>query len=191
MEKSSVLNNSMSNSIWLDLKLTDGNQDNSKLEIFNNSIESYTTLLEEKLSGFNTKVGAIENNDSVKLDLPSYNQIFDIQNAKKFSKKVQRWKGIVEDISEDAFSAKLIDLTNKGSYEIGEFEKDDISPDDLKLFKTGSVFYWTVGHFMENGQSLKKSEIRFQRLIELDEVEIYQTLDNVELKYGNILNNLS
>ncbi len=96
---------------------------------------------------------------------------------KKYSCKTQLWKGIINEIFEDSFSAKLYDQNQNDTYEIGDFEIRDVSPEDMSYLKIGGVFYWSVGHFMENGQSLKKSEIRFQRLITLSEEDIFSAVD--------------
>jgi len=84
------------------------------------------------------------------------------------------------------FIARLTDLTSGGTDEIVEFELDDISPDDMKLLSIGSIFYWSVGHYMENGQSVKRSDVRFQRLILLDEDDIEVTKSNIEKKYSKL-----
>lgn len=88
--------------------------------------------------------------------------------------------------NEKTFIAKLFDLNIGGTYEMGEFDNEDVSPDDVLLLSTGAIFYWSVGHYMENGQSVKRSDIRFQRLITLDEDDIEQTKLNLERKYSKL-----
>ncbi len=123
---------------------------------------------------------------SPNLELPSNFIQYDVQKNRKYSKKVQTWRGIVTSFNKDNFIGRLEDLTLGGTDEIVEFENDNISPEDLPLLKEGANFYWSIGHFVENGQVIKKSQLRFQRLIFLTESEIDLIVDSTE----NSINNL-
>lgn len=189
MGKSNVVNSS-NNGYWLDSTPLTSKSDktNPKFEQLLNTIGRYKQLL--KLNSQTTsEIVAIEKiTENYKFDfgLPKVDKYYDIYNSKRFSKKIQNWKGVVIQISENSFKAKLEDLSAGGTYEIGEFDYDDVSPDDTPLLLIGAIFYWSVGHYMENGQSVKRSDIRFQRLITLDENDIENVKSMIESKYSNI-----
>lgn len=151
-------------------------------EILNSSVKRFTVELkdmEEEKYKRNIEI------EYPSLDFPKLSGLIYVNNDKKFSKKIQKWKGIILEYNEKTFKAKLYDLTFGGTFEIGEFENEDISPDDSNLLAEGAIFYWSVGHYMENGQSVKRSDIRFQRLVTLDEDEIDRSKENVLRKYSN------
>lgn len=82
-----------------------------------------------------------------------------------FFSSLQKWEGTVVDIEDDYFSARLVDLTNKGPDESAEFSVDEVSPDDLELLERGAIFYWNIGyHNSRSGQRTRSSIIRFRRL---------------------------
>ena len=83
---------------------------------------------------------------------------------KSYFAKSQRWICNVIDIGEKHFTAKLEDLNQPDTYEIGEFEIDDISSEDKELFRIGAVFYWSIGLAIHKGQAIKQSLLRFQRV---------------------------
>ena len=168
--------NSSNNGYWLDdTPLTAKIDGESKsFEQLKNAVDRYKESLkgESATSTENIVFNKSSEVDYIDFDLPKVGPYYDIYNSKRFSKKIQNWQGIVLEISKDTFKSKLIDLTSGGTYEIGEFDLDDVSPDDLPLLSIGSIFYWSVGHYMENGQSVKRSDIRFQRLITLNDDDI-------------------
>lgn len=185
MGQSAILN-SISKGNWNDENLlTGGNQDTQKFNLYSNAIGRYAGEL-HLLQQEETKDNIDPEFISPVLRFPEFERRFDILNAKKYSKKIQSWEGIVLSVSENTFIARLNDLTEGGTDEIGEFDMDDISPDDLVLLAEGAVFYWSVGHYMENGQSVKRSDLRFQRLITLDFNDIEETQINIEKKYSNL-----
>jgi hypothetical protein len=154
-------------------------------DILNNAAKRYSVELKYYNEGKINK--DIDLTDEVPMfNLPKLQNILDITRSIKFSRKVQNWKGIVISINDKTFDAKLFDLNIGGTFEIGTFDTEDISPDDENLLFEGSIFYWSVGHYMENGQSVKKSEIRFQRLIKLNEDDFEKTKVNLEKKYSKL-----
>lgn len=185
MGKSTVLDKAYYN-FQDDNSLTDIVEDNKKIDIYNNAVKRYS--FETKSYPNGVTYNNPENLDSKHpvFELPKIPNFLDNVNSKKFSKRIQSWKGVIISYTDKTFSAKLYDLNAGGTFEIGEFEKEDISPDDLSLLSDGAIFYWSVGHYMENGQSVKRSDIRFQRLITLDENDIDNTKLNIERKYANL-----
>jgi hypothetical protein len=182
--------NSSNNGYWLEgTPLTaKTNAENKSFEQIKNVIERYKEALKcnSETSTENIVFDKSTKFDNIDFDLPKIEKYYDIYNSKRFSKKIQNWQGIVIDINNKSFKSKLIDLTSGGTYEIGEFDFDDVSPDDLPLLSIGSIFYWSVGHYMENGQSVKRSDIRFQRLITLNEDDIEIVKSKIEFKYSNL-----
>lgn len=97
------------------------------------------------------------------IELKNYHSKFNILTARDYSVSSQKWIGIIEDISKDTFKAKLVDLFEEGTYEIGEFDIEEVSPDDKELLVKGGVFYWSIGYEMVNGQRKGQSILRFKR----------------------------
>ena len=54
------------------------------------------------------------------------------------------------------------------------------------LLAIGAIFYWSVGHYMENGQSVKRSDLRFQRLITIDSNDFEEIEELVETRLSKI-----
>jgi hypothetical protein len=106
---------------------------------------------------------------------------------KRYFLKTQRWIGHVIEVTGKIFKAKLEDLNQPGTYEIGEFETNDISTEDYELFKIGSVFYWSVGLANYNGQIVKQSLLRFQRVNNWTETDY----DNCSDRASDLMKNLN
>ena len=86
------------------------------------------------------------------------------QTTRAFSTLKQNWKGVVLEIHEDEFDAKLQDLSNPGTYEVATLSTEDICKEDLELFSRGAVFYMAIGRTIENGTQQNVHTLRFQRL---------------------------
>lgn len=82
-----------------------------------------------------------------------------------YTTSLQRWKGYVTEVNKETFSAKLEDLTNKGTHEIASFDIAEVHPDDRSLIEKGAIFYWSIVYQMDRGQVIKGSKIRFQRIV--------------------------
>jgi hypothetical protein len=79
-------------------------------------------------------------------------------------RSLQGWEGVVEDVSDRTFTARLFDLSRSGLEEVAEFEVAEVFEDDLSLLEPGAVFYWDVGYLETPGGRRRASEIRFRRL---------------------------
>lgn len=79
---------------------------------------------------------------------------------------LQKWEGVVQTISEDAFTAILVDLTEEGEKEYAEFFLDDVVPSDKFLLKPGAIFYCCVGYAISEsgGSRTRGTQLRFRRL---------------------------
>lgn len=131
-----------------------------------------------------------QESNELKIDysLPTKNNLFLFSNSKplNYSKKTNRWIGIVTKIKQNTFESKLEDLDIMGTYEIGEFDFSDISPEDLPLVEEGAVFYWSVGQVMDKGQLKKEFMIRFKRSIPLTVKELDEIEDWAEHKHQSL-----
>lgn len=78
---------------------------------------------------------------------------------------LQKWEGVVMDVTKDSFIARLYDLDKKSSDEEAEFPCEEISEEDRELIMPGAIFYWNIGyHDSWCGQRRRSSVIRFRRL---------------------------
>jgi hypothetical protein len=124
-----------------------------------------------------------ENEEKVEIDLhslPLY--IPEALNVNKISASLnhtymtQRWVGHVIDIKDKKFKARLEDLTQPGTYEIGVFDIEDTF-DEKEMIKLGAIFYFSVGYDVSRGQYSKQRLIRFQRLSEWTVVDFDNAID--------------
>jgi hypothetical protein len=123
--------------------------------------------------------------NSVKKTLPKNlllrkvaNLVYASKRSKSYSLKTQTWQGYVVEIKESTFIAKLDDLTKAGgTYEMAEFELDEVSPGDTNLLKPGAIFYWSVGSSITNGQIKKESMLRFKRVAKWTEDDYDSAID--------------
>lgn len=77
----------------------------------------------------------------------------------------QKYEGIVLDINEQSFIARLRNLSNKLPDEEAELFIEDLSREDRQLLKPGAVFYWNIGYRdMVGGQRIACHMINFRRL---------------------------
>ena len=89
------------------------------------------------------------------------------RNSEYQTEVLQQWEGIVEEVGDENFTARLRDLTNKEHYpgEMAELPRDDISDDDRELLREGAVFYLTVGRLIHfSGRQKRFGDIVFRRL---------------------------
>lgn len=80
-----------------------------------------------------------------------------------FSK--QKYEGVVLEVRDETFIARLRNLTDQSPDEEAEFIIEDLSKDDLPLLKDGAVFYWNMGYRdLVGGQRIACHMINFRRL---------------------------
>jgi hypothetical protein len=78
---------------------------------------------------------------------------------------LQKWEGIVLQVLDDSFVARLVDLTSGGMDEEAEFPMEEVSDADRSFIMPGAVFYWNIGYIDNiSGQRTRASVIRFRRL---------------------------
>lgn len=77
----------------------------------------------------------------------------------------ERREGVVIDVDETEFVARLVDTMGDEPDVTATFSRDDLSPGDLRLLKPGAVFYWSVGYSeSRTGQRSRVADIVFRRL---------------------------
>jgi hypothetical protein len=123
-------------------------------------------LIEYKYTNFNNKF------DNILFNLPENIISKPKERYRNYIYNSQKWIGHVIELSEASFIAKLEDKYDPTTYEIAEFEVEDVSEDDLGLLKLGAVFYWFVGYVNQDGRVFKQSLVRFKRVVDFTESEI-------------------
>lgn len=79
---------------------------------------------------------------------------------------LQKWEGVVLQVTLECIIARLVDLTQPGaSEEEAEIPLNELSEEDRDLIQPGAVFYWNIGYLdSQSGQRTRVSIIRFRRL---------------------------
>jgi hypothetical protein len=144
------------------------------------------TEVKKMVEGLSEKVFQVQNGEtslhqslSEKFGLEELDKLdYGFKDSKNYSRKTQTWQGFIIEINDTTFIAKLEDLSNPGgTHEIAEFNLDEVSPGDVSLIQKGSIFYWSVGSVMANGQLKKESILRFKRVAPWTEEEYDKAAD--------------
>lgn len=131
--------------------------------------------------------GNLKQHDSV-YDMPILSKKYSSHSRNIYFQKTQKWVGYILEIADNSFNAKLKDLTNKGTDEIGEFEFDEVTKEDLPLLSVGAIFYWSIGYsHAASGQVSKVSIIRFQRAYELSEEDKSDAIERTNGLFDSII----
>ncbi len=80
---------------------------------------------------------------------------------------LQEWEGFVLRIGQDAFLARLRDVTFDGDHEDEEVELplSDVSDSDRDLLREGALFRWVIGYQKSRaGTTRRLSQVVFRRL---------------------------
>ena len=80
---------------------------------------------------------------------------------------LQEWEGYVIEIGEDDLTVRLLDLTAGSSHEEEEavIPLSEISEDDLKRLRLGSIFRWVIGYERSaSGTKRRVSQLVFRDL---------------------------
>jgi hypothetical protein len=142
---------------------------------------------EDSLIDFSLKSEILQDDDDKDFESPKFSNDFSAFDSSKYFLQSQRWIGHVENINEDSFTAKLTDLSNPTTYEMGEFDFDEVSPEDKELLTIGAAFYWSLGRANSYGQIEKKSILRFQRVRTWTEDDYDRILDRAEEKFNKLI----
>ncbi|NKC16742.1 MAG: hypothetical protein GKR94_32475 [Gammaproteobacteria bacterium] len=91
------------------------------------------------------------------------------------SKSAERLEGVVLEVLDDSFIARLVDLNGQAPDEEAEILLDEITDEDRILVQAGSVFYWCIGYHTDASRQVRRqSIIRFRRLPTWTKREIQQ-----------------
>lgn len=168
-----------------DIDLT---QVNSKGNITNSAaIENITDeikILNENIKIFNT-VDQTREKQNESFIIPKNIGKFSI-STKNYFNNTQRWIGHIVELHKETFTAKLEDLSSPLTYEYAEFDYKEVPPDDSEYISVGNVFYWSVGYNVSNGQVLKASVIKFQRLPYYDMAEQNRKVKIIDAAVDNV-----
>jgi len=78
---------------------------------------------------------------------------------------LEKREGIVLEIGEGEFEARLIDILADEPEVTATFSFQDLSEDGRRLLKPGAVFYWNVGYSVSpSGQRSRVADLVFRRL---------------------------
>ena len=81
------------------------------------------------------------------------------------SSSSERWEGVVLEVADGTFRARLVDLDRHAPDEDAEIYWSEVSDEDKDLVEPGAVFYWSIGYYTDRmGQRVRRSLIRFRRL---------------------------
>lgn len=78
---------------------------------------------------------------------------------------LQKWKGIVFEVCEETFWARLYDLSEDNPPEEAEILIRDLSDEDIEFLDEGATFYFNIGYSVSpQGQKQRISVIRMKRV---------------------------
>lgn len=87
------------------------------------------------------------------------------RTSREYFVSLKKWRGVVTELSDETFWAKLVDIQQDTPDEEAEIYRSELSEEDKKMLAIGAVFYWSIGyHTTEYGQRKRESIIRFRRL---------------------------
>lgn len=103
-------------------------------------------------------------------------------NKKKY-RLLQLWKGTVNEILENEFTAMLENKTNPELIdELATFDKEELTPDDLQFLVEGAEFYLTVGYLDYPGRGrARETRIKFKKIWKKEYEEKVQGIIDKEL----------
>lgn len=121
--------------------------------------------VDETLTGHTTNLDGLNKDAIAEKDQPRHIIFLKTKHRQNAFTSLQKWEGVVLEVREDSFLARLVDLTRPGPDEEAEFSLDEISKEDRPLVRPGAIFYWNIGyHESYSGQRTRVSIIRFRRL---------------------------
>jgi hypothetical protein len=103
---------------------------------------------------------------------------------------LQEWEGVVTEIGDDHFVARLTDLSDRTKTldEEANFPSTEVSDDDQQLLKTGAVFRWIIGfQKLPGGTKQRISQLVFRRLPQWTREDIAHA-DDIANEWSIVLN---
>lgn len=94
----------------------------------------------------------------------------------------QEWEGHVVDVSDQTFTARLMDVT--AGVELDREEADflisDLDESDHDLLVPGAVFRWSIGYLRNGTTKIRGSQIVFRRLPKWQAIDVDQGKNRAE-----------
>jgi len=143
---------------------------NTSTDDFNDEIyvkeKSWSDELNDKKIHSDPEIGNTFNEDLDKAN--KFESIEDLKNLRwkenyEYIVPIQRWYGVVKEVSEDNFTADLDDLTEGGTKESAEFDKIEVEMSERALIEPGAIFYYYIAYMLKNGTKFKLQILRFKR----------------------------
>ena len=101
---------------------------------------------------------------------------------------MQEWEGIVIEITDNDFVARLIDVTDRdrpGDRE-ATFPLTEVSASDISMLVPGAIFRWTIGmQRLPGGTKQRISQVVFRRLPAWTKTDISQA-DELAARWASI-----
>ena len=98
-----------------------------------------------------------------KLELPTSPQ----QSTNKALQILKDWEGVVDEVNEDGFVARLMDRQSRGGIDthVAEIPFSEVTQDDRPLVQHGAIFYLTIYRSIAaHGQHERTTRLYFRRL---------------------------
>lgn len=93
----------------------------------------------------------------------------------------QSWEGMVQEVYEDSFLARLVDTKDKSKVEEAKIFKSALTDkDDLDLITPGAIFYWIIGNRVTGRRAEYVSLIMFRRLPTWTKREVAEAYKNAK-----------
>jgi len=131
----------------------------------------------------------MDNTYHFNLDLANENEsIENLKNLRwernfEFIVPIQKWYGIVKEVSEKSFIADLDDMTNGGTKESAQFDKNDVEMSERHLIEPGAIFYYYIAYMLKNGTKYKPQVIRFKRPISRQQEEFEKAMARADTMF--------
>jgi hypothetical protein len=97
--------------------------------------------------------------------IPATNSVDTSERPREILIALQSWEGVVLDVDDTSFVARLIDVAGEHEDEEVKLSLDELSDFDLKLLEPGAILYWTIGYRQQvRGSRERVSRIRLRRV---------------------------
>jgi hypothetical protein len=103
---------------------------------------------------------------------------------------LQEWEGVVTEIGDDHFIARLVDLwgRTRTADEEASFPRTEVSDDDQRLLRAGAIFRWVIGfQKLRGGTKQRISQVVFRRLPQWTKEDI-SNADEISRQWSAIFN---
>jgi hypothetical protein len=97
--------------------------------------------------------------------IPATSSVDTSERPREILIALQSWEGVVLDVDDTSFVARLIDVAGEHDDEEVKLSRDELSDFDLELLEPGAILYWTIGYRQQvRGSRERVSRIRLRRV---------------------------